>query len=123
MKALWRMSLVGVVGLSAVLLGPMGRQARPAAAALVVEANEQQPQNSDAMITAIIEAKFASNVLFRQAQVTIATNDGAVTLIGMVPSDFAHIKAMEIARNTPGVTRIDDQLRVNYNSPQAPSHN
>ena len=75
------------------------------------------------MITAIIKAKLESNKLLQMAQATIVTKNGFVTIVGMVPSDFGHTQALEAVRGTPGVTGYDDQLRINYNSPQAPSHN
>ena len=125
MKALWRMGFwgaVGIAGLTAAGLGPVAG-ARPAAAAVVVEASEQQPQSSDAMITAVIQAKLESIKLLRQAQVTIATTNGVVTLVGTVPSDFARVQALDAVRGTPGVTRVDDHLRLDVSSPEAPTRN
>jgi hyperosmotically inducible protein len=118
MKVFWRMSLVGTVGL-ATLCGGIGGQTRPVAAAVAVEASEQA--NVDALITAVIKAKLESDRLLRHAVVTIATKDGVVTLSGSVPTDFAHAKAMAAARGTPGVVMIDDQLRLDVSSPNAPS--
>jgi len=128
MKALWRMSIWGVVGIvgsvgsAAAVLGPVGL-VRPAAAAVVVEAAEYQPQNSDAMLTAVIKAKLESIRLMRHAEVTVVTENGVVTVIGTIPSEAARVQAMDAVSGTPGVVRINDQLRVIINSPEAPSHN
>jgi osmotically-inducible protein OsmY len=61
--------------------------------------------------------------LLHRAQVTIATQDGVVTLTGTVPNDFARDQALEAARSTPGVVRLNDQLRLDISSPSAPTRN
>jgi osmotically-inducible protein OsmY len=88
----------------------------------VVEA-EAQPAMSDVTITADIKARLLKIVLLRNAQVTIATTSGVVTLTGMVQSQTAREQAVDAARATPGVVRVDDMLRLDVSSPQAPSRN
>jgi osmotically-inducible protein OsmY len=63
------------------------------------------------------------NVMLRNAQITIASTNGVVTLVGMVSSQTAHEQAMQVARATPGVVRVDDMLRLDISSPQAPTRN
>jgi osmotically-inducible protein OsmY len=84
---------------------------------------EAQPAISDATITAEIQAKMEANKLLRSAQITIATSDGKVTLVGSVPNQFARTAALDAARGTPGVVLIDDQLRFDIRSPTAPAQN
>jgi hypothetical protein len=115
------MGFLGAVGLTMGLAGPAAAQVQPPPRPAVV-AVEAQPI-SDAEITATIQAKLLANVLMRQAQITIATLNGKVTLSGMVPSDTARTEALEAARTTPGVRIIDDMLRLPVNSPQAPMQN
>jgi BON domain len=118
------MGFLGAVGLMVGAAGPATAQVQPPPrpAMVVVEA-EAQPVISDATITANIKAKLLANVLLRNAQVTIATTNGKVTLWGMVPSDTARTEALEAARTTPGVLIIDDMLRLPVSSPQAPMQN
>jgi len=123
MKVVGRLSLFGVglgVGLAVGLGGPA--QAQTGAYGPPVVPNVQ-PAVPDESITSNIHAKLEQIRLLRQAQVTIATKDGIVTLVGTVPSEFARSQALDAARGTPGVVRVDDQLRLDISSPQAPSRN
>jgi hypothetical protein len=88
-----------------------------------VPAAEAQPPATDATITAGIKARFDQVKLLRAAPISIATYEGVVTLSGSVPSDFARERALEVARATPGVVRVDDYLRLDISSPEAPSKN
>ncbi|HMF40998.1 MAG TPA: BON domain-containing protein [Polyangia bacterium] len=115
MKTVAWMSLLGAVGLS---LGS-GMPARAEQPVVV----EVAPPVSDATITSTIMAKLESIKLLRNAQVTIETKNGVVTVWGSVPNGFALDQAREAIRSTPGVTRIDDQLRLDVRSPEAPSRN
>lgn len=97
-------------------------EARPAAAATIVMA-EAQPTSADAAITAAIKGKLDGNKVVGNAQVTIATMNGVVTLVGTVPNDFARDQILEATRTTPGVAKVDDHLRLDISSPQAPTRN
>ena len=61
--------------------------------------------------------------MLRHADVDISTEGGVVTLVGVVPSEFAKSRAIELAKSTPGVVRVNDMLRLNVASPNAPSQN
>jgi len=82
-----------------------------------------QEVRSDASITADVKAKLDASKMLRHATVDISTQGGVVTLIGVVPSDFARSQAIDLAQGTPGVVRVDDMLRLNVASPNAPSQN
>jgi hyperosmotically inducible protein len=122
MKVVGWMSLWGAVGLAVGLSGPARAQSSAYGGSPPVAPNVQ-PAVSDASITADIHAKLEQSRLLRHAQVTIATQDGVVTLVGTIPSEFARTQALATARGTPGVVRVDDQLRLDISSPQAPSRN
>jgi hyperosmotically inducible periplasmic protein len=124
MKSVRRMSSWGAVGLAIGLAGSGGaaRAQAYAPAAPPVTAGAQ-PAVTDASVTADIHAKLEQNKLLRNAQVTIATKEGVVTISGTVPSDFARDQVMETVRSTPGVVRVDDQLRLDISSPSAPTRN
>jgi len=127
MKSVGRMSFWGAVALGAIgftagLGGAARAQGYATPPAATVEPNVQ-PAVTDASITADIHAKMEQMKLLRRAQVTIATQDGVVTLTGTVPNDFARDQALEAVRATPGVLRVNDQLRLDISSPSAPTRN
>jgi hypothetical protein len=123
MKRVGWMSLLGAVGLTVALGGAARAEAEPYGGAPAVPPNAQQPVLPDASITADVQAKLEQIRVLRQAQVTIATKDGVVTLVGTIPNEFARTQALDAARATPGVVRVDDKLRLDVSSPQAPSRN
>jgi len=121
------LAAVGVVGLTAGTAGSALAQAQPPPrAALAVEPDApSQPQRAytDAAITADIKAKMDASQMLRHSDIDIVTESGVVTLVGVVPSDFARARAVELAKSTPGVVRVDNLLRLNVASPEAPSQN
>ena len=114
---------LGALGLMVGVVAPAAAQAYAPSGTAPVARAEAQPTVSDANITADIRAKILENVLLRNAQITIASTNGVVTLVGMVSSQTAHEQAVEAAKSTAGVVRIDDMLRLDFSSPQAPSQN
>ncbi|HEY7373655.1 MAG TPA: BON domain-containing protein [Polyangia bacterium] len=110
------------VGLIGALAGAAHAQGYGTPPAPTVQPNVQ-PAVTDSSITAEIHAKMDQSKLLHRAQVTIATQDGVVTLTGTVPNDFARDQALEAVRSTPGVLRLNDQLRLDISSPQAPARN
>jgi osmotically-inducible protein OsmY len=127
MKSVGRMSFWGAVAFGAIgFTAGLGGAARAQGYATPPAATVQptvQPAVTDASITADIHAKMEEMKLLRRAQVTIATQDGVVTLTGTVPNDFARDQALEAVRATPGVVRVNDQLRLDISSPSAPTRN
>jgi hyperosmotically inducible protein len=115
------LAAVGVVGLS-VGTASLAFAAAPYAGT-TPEPQEQQRVVTDASITSDIKAKLEASKLLRHADVNIVTENGIVTLIGVVPNDFARSQAIDLAKQTPGVVRVDDMLRLNIASPEAPSRN
>jgi len=123
MKGMARMSLWGVFGLTLAGVGPAAAQSAPPPPTVAMAAAETQPAITDESITSVVKAKLESIKLLRHAQVIVATENGVVTLVGIVPNDFARVQAVDAARNTVGVVRVDDQLRMDISSPQAPTRN
>jgi len=76
---------------------------------------------TDPVITQTIKAKLENSNVMRRSQVTIVSDGGFVTLVGLVPDQFARDQIIEAARTTPGVVKIDDQLRFDISSPTAPA--
>jgi hypothetical protein len=109
--------LVGSVGTAVAESPPQPTKSEPDRAPVV------PPTITDAGITASITARLQELIMLRNAQVTISTKNRVVTLIGMVPTDFAHQEALQVARSTVGVVMIDDQLQLPVWSPQATTRN
>jgi hypothetical protein len=77
--------------------------------ALSVGCSSSRP---DASITTDIQAKLFSSAQVKSAPLDVATSNGIVTLSGEVPSDAARLEAFKIAADTPGVTKVNDQMKV-----------
>ena len=122
MKSVGRLSFLGAVVAVLGMVGLVRAQAQPYQAPAPVQP-AARPMVSDEAITADLQARLEQIQLLRKAQVTIATKEGVVTLTGTVPNMFAKDKAVEAARATPGVVQINDQLRLDISSPQAPTRN
>jgi hyperosmotically inducible periplasmic protein len=67
---------------------------------------------TDSAITTSLKAKFLADSTVRSADISVDTNNGVVTLSGTAPSQAAHTLAVEMARNTDGVKRVEDQIKV-----------
>ena len=73
-------------------------------------------------VTTNVRANLEGDKLCKGAVLTVATSPtGKVTLAGSVPNVTAKQQAIELAKGTPGVTEVDDQMRVIVSSPQGPS--
>lgn len=67
---------------------------------------------NDAGIVTNIQSQMFSEPQLKDTSLQVASHDGEVTLSGTVPSDAAHLAAYKIASQTPGVTKVDDQVTV-----------
>jgi hyperosmotically inducible periplasmic protein len=67
---------------------------------------------SEAQLTAKIKAKMALDDLVKARSIDVTTNDTTVTLNGTVSSQAEHDRAVALARETSGVTRVVDALRI-----------
>ncbi len=67
---------------------------------------------SDQAITTDIQSKMFSDPQLKTANVSVQTNKGEVTLSGDIPSDAARYEAFKLASETPGVTKVVDQMTV-----------
>src|SRR5262245_20155980 len=101
-----RMLGVGTVLAGALALGSVGaaRADEPggAAGAVVGEVAAQDPA-----ITAKIRNELLASDL-RRLNIDVGTSGGVVTLTGTVSSDSQRRLAVDMARHTGGVTRVDD---------------
>jgi hyperosmotically inducible protein len=67
---------------------------------------------SDSALTTKVKAQMLANTTLREAGISVTTNNGVVTLSGQVPSEETRRLAVDLVRNTGGVSRVEDQLRV-----------
>jgi hyperosmotically inducible periplasmic protein len=67
---------------------------------------------SDAGITAKVKAQFAADTTVKAHEINVDTKNHVVTLTGAVDTQAAKDRAVEIARNTKGVTDVVDNMTV-----------
>ena len=82
-----------------------------AALTVVVAAGCARKPNDAALVTNI-KAQMFSDSQLKDANLQVTSNDGQVTLTGTVSSDAARLDAYKIATQTPGVTKVNDQMTV-----------
>ena len=66
----------------------------------------------DAAITERVRSVMEGDPIVQSPDLAITTRAGVVTLEGEVPDEFAHLRALEIVRQTPGVVQVVDRLRT-----------
>jgi len=93
----------GVAAAAAPLL--LAQAQTPAAAA-------EQARERDAAVTVKVGAQIQGQDELRDADIRVWTQDGIVTLQGMVRSEADRQRALEIARTTTGVVSVADKLVV-----------
>jgi hyperosmotically inducible protein len=67
---------------------------------------------TDAAITTAVKTKLLADTKTPGLKIDVDTNDGIVTLSGTVPSKAAEDKAVADARDTKGVKRVVNKLKV-----------
>lgn len=67
---------------------------------------------ADAAITSAVKARFLADTTVEGLKIDVDTDAGAVTLNGTVASRTEADRAVMLARNTTGVKRVVDRLRV-----------
>ena len=94
-------------------VGETGTEVKERAAAGVHTAiNRTEEAVAAAALTSKIKAKMALDDLVKAADIDVDTDGGVVTLTGDVGSAEEWRRALRIARETAGVTRVEDRLRV-----------
>jgi hyperosmotically inducible protein len=69
-------------------------------------------QIDDAAITAKVKAKLAADGDINPFNIDVDTNEGVVTLQGRVAKEEARTKAEQLARDTEGVKRVINLVKV-----------
>ncbi|MGH9708908.1 MAG: BON domain-containing protein, partial [Candidatus Acidiferrales bacterium] len=76
---------------------------------------------NDAAIVTNIKSQMFSDAQLKNATLQVTSEKGVVTVSGDVPSDAARLDAYKIATQTPGVTKVNDQMSVDSSTAQTPS--
>ena len=78
-----------------------------------VAASRMGESIEEGSLTAKIKAKMVLDDLVKARTINVSTEDTTVTLTGSVQSREEHDRAIALARETQGVTRVVDHLSVN----------
>ena len=73
-------------------------------------ANRAESALNDGALTAKIKSKMALDDLVQARSIDVTTDAGVVTLRGTVRSTAEHDRAVQLAKETSGVTRVVDHL-------------
>jgi osmotically-inducible protein OsmY len=73
-------------------------------------ANEAREAVGEATLTAKIKSKMALDDTIEAASIDVDTEGSVVTLRGRVANDAARARAVQLARETEGVTSVVDEL-------------
>jgi len=73
-------------------------------------------QVDDAAITSAVKAKLAADGDINPFNIDVDTNEGVVTLQGRVAKEEARTKAEQHARDTDGVKRVINLIKVGDNN-------
>ena len=80
--------------------------------AVAIGAAEAQRAVSDGSLTAKIKSKMALDDTIRAAAIDVDTAGSTVTLSGSVRSEAERKRALQLARETDGVTSVTDRLVI-----------
>ena len=100
------------------LVSPVARAQPQPADAPATRANSPD----DAAIADRVSAALQSEPHQFYRHVTVNVTNGVVRLGGLAYSNDAIARAKEIARNTPGVSGVEDTVQLERQGPNAPGH-
>jgi hypothetical protein len=75
-------------------------------------ANKAEEVIADGSVTAKIKAKMALDDLVKARNIHVETDGSVVTLTGVVGSEAERQRALQLAKQTEGVTSVVDHLRT-----------
>jgi osmotically-inducible protein OsmY len=75
-------------------------------------ANQAEDAVKDGAVTAKIKSKMVLDDLVKARNIHVETDGTVVTLTGVVDSEAERKRAVELAKETEGVTSVTDHLRV-----------
>jgi hyperosmotically inducible protein len=105
----------------ATALGAPAVAAQPAKTTGVYADASSPSAGADNALTTTVRARLTNDWLLSEAIITVETSGGVVTLVGSIPSETAHVEALDLTRATTGVAAVTDDLRIDISSPDAPA--
>ncbi len=87
-------------------------EAAPSAATNTTTPTQADSESTDAGITTRVQARYYGDDQVRGRRVSVATENGVVTLQGAVGSEAARQRAVSLAREVQGVREVRDELTV-----------
>src|SRR5258708_1266642 len=69
--------------------------------------------SADSTISTNVKSQLTKDSVLKDSNLAIDTEDGVVTISGSLKSERERSRAVEIARQTDGVTRVVDKIEVN----------
>lgn len=78
-----------------------------------VDSTAAAPTFDDQTVTSLIQAKYFRDPAIKSRHIDVQTVSGVVTLSGEVASESERSQALQLARQTQGVQRVEDALTVN----------
>ncbi|HEV8199010.1 MAG TPA: BON domain-containing protein [Candidatus Polarisedimenticolia bacterium] len=69
-------------------------------------------ETKDATVTGTVKTKLAADSQVSAGEIKVDTTNGVVTLTGNIDSQAAKDRAIQIARDTKGVTQVKDMISV-----------
>ena len=100
------------------LASPAARAQAHSADAPATRASSPQ----DAAVADRVSAALKNDPHHFYRHVTVSVTNGVVRLGGLTYSNDAIERAKDIARNTPGVTSIEDTMQLERQGPNTPGH-
>ena len=79
---------------------------------VAIAAAKVKESAAEAALTSKIKAKMVLDDHIKARAIDVTTNGSMVTLSGTVRSVDEHDRAVRLARETDGVTQVDDRLRI-----------
>jgi osmotically-inducible protein OsmY len=107
MRGLAKRWLLGVAAATFVAAGACERRADQ-----TQTADTTTPARSDAAVTTSVQAKYFGDSTVKGHRIDVDTEKGVVTLTGTVENDAQKARAVQLAQQVDGVTRVEDRLRV-----------
>jgi osmotically-inducible protein OsmY len=77
-------------------------------------ANQAAGAVTDASITTAVKAKLLGDPDVSGLKIDVDTVNGVVSLTGTVPSEAERAEALRLARETSGVTSVEDRLKIGH---------
>ena len=99
--------LLGVVAATLVAAGACERRADQNQTA-----DATKPARSDAAVTTSVQAKYFADSTVKGHRIDVDTEKGVVTLTGTVENDAQKARAVQLAQQVDGVSRVEDRLRI-----------